>query len=90
MVFVLRFAEDEAVAYGDGIGGEDQGRFRISDFGLQTGVQLIADRCCLTVGKVGNEASGAEIATDAAFHIFGRRNYGEVVTGIAQQLAASR
>jgi hypothetical protein len=90
MVLVLWFAEDETVTFGDSVGGEDQRGFRVVSFGLRINEQLLANSGRFTVGEVSDETGGAEVAADAAFHIFGRRDYGELKAGVAQQLASSR
>jgi hypothetical protein len=83
-------AEDEAVTFGDGVGGKNDGGFRISDFGLRIGEQLTTNGRCLAIRKFGYEPCRAGFAADAAFNVFGRWHDSEVVTGLLQKLAATR
>ena len=91
IIFIARFAEDEAVAFGNGIGGNDDGRgFRNLDFGLRILGKLLVDCAGFAEGQIGNQACGARLAADAAFDIGGGRDDGEIVAGGFEQFASSR
>jgi hypothetical protein len=88
--FVARLAEDEAVAFGDGVGGKDNGGLRIADCGSRIMEQLLSDGSGFAVGEFGNEAGRAEFAADAAFDVLGRGHNFVLVARFLQQLAAAR
>jgi hypothetical protein len=79
--FVARFAEDEAIGFGNGVGGEDDRRgLGAGDWGRFTCRHKLLNHCGgFSIGEVGDEARRAEVAADATFDIFGRGYDDEVV-----------
>lgn len=84
---MARLAEDESIAFGDGVCTNDNGR-HVAECRIGVFAKLLVNGLHFTISELHDESRRTRLAADTAFHVGGGADHLKVVPCFLQQLAS--